>query len=114
MYGAAGECRLQYVGCIHGAGSGACPDEGMYLVDEDDDIGVLFNLFYQGADTFFELSAVFRACHNPCQVERYDTFVKENWRCQAVHNELCESFNDGAFSHTGLSYEYRIVLLAPA
>jgi len=34
--------------------------------DEDDDIGVLFNLFYQGADTFFELSTIFCACHNPC------------------------------------------------
>ena len=66
LYRAPCQCRLEYVGGVHAAGCRAGPYERVYLVDEDDDVGVLLYLLYQRPYTLFKLSAVFRARHHRC------------------------------------------------
>lgn len=64
LYCSPGKRWFQYIGCIHRAWSRAGTDDSVYLVDENNDVRILFNLFYQRTDTFFKLSAIFRSGHD--------------------------------------------------
>ena len=114
LYGTTGEGWFQYVGSVHRAWGRACTDEGMYFVDEDDDVGVLFDFLDECTNALLELSAVLRTCHNACQIEGYDTFVEKDRRRHTLHDELRKSFNNSTFTHTGLADEDRVVLLSSA
>ena len=84
----------------------------MYLVDENDDVGILFKLVKYGLHTFFELAAVFGACHQRGKVERDDALVVEGARHTALHDTECEPFCNGALAHAGFTDKNGVVLLA--
>ena len=109
---AACQCWLHDVGGVHRTGSRTGADEGVNLVDEDDDVGVLLELFQQLAQTFLELSAVFRTGHDARHVERVDALAEEHRRGVVVGNLLCQSLDDGALADARLTDEYGVVLLA--
>ena len=86
----------------------------MYLVDEDDDVGILLDFLDECLDALFELSAVFGSCHDGGEVEAHEAFVEQHGRCLALGDELCQSFDDGAFTDARLADEYGVVLLSAA
>ena len=86
----------------------------MNLVDEDDDVGVLLQLFQQGAYALFKLSAILCSCHHSSHVEVHQTLVEEHWRCAVACDELCKTLDDGAFTHARLADENGVVLLTAA
>src|SRR5262249_30308664 len=76
MQFASGEHGFQQVAGVHGALGLSCPDDGMKLVDEEDDgslggLDFLKNRF----EALFELAAELRACDQSAHVERYHSFV---------------------------------------
>ena len=73
---AAGKCRLQQVGGIHGtAGSCTCTDHGMDFVDEHDGAGAGLDLLDHGLEAFLEIAAVARAGEQHAHVEHVDGAV---------------------------------------
>ena len=83
----------------------------MYLVDEDDHVGVGLQFLHQGLQTFLELSAILRASHHTRHVEGEDALAEEHRRGMMLGDQLCQSFDDGTLTHTGLTDQDRIVLL---
>ena len=57
----AGESGLDDVGSVHGAFGRAGADQGVKLVDEEDDALELADLLHDGLDALLELAAVFGA-----------------------------------------------------
>ena len=86
----------------------------MYLVNEDDDVGILLQFLDELADAFLKLSAVFRSCHHACQIECYEPFAEEHGGTLPVCNHLGETLHDGTLTYARLSNQNRIVLLPSA
>src|SRR5579859_7703550 len=54
--------RLQNIGGINRAFCGTGTNEGMHLVNEDDAVAAIANLFDNLLETLFKLTAIFGAC----------------------------------------------------
>ena len=114
LYPSSCERGFQDVGSIHAARCASGTYQGVYLVDEDDDVGVGLELFYDALDTLFEIAAVFRAGYDGGEVEREDALREEDRRACASCYLLCQPFHDGAFAYAGFADEDGVVLLPPA
>ena len=69
------EGGLDDVGGVHGTLRRTCSDDGMKLVDEEDDVLVLADLIHDGLDALLELTTVLRAGDHERQIERDDLLV---------------------------------------
>ena len=112
MYGATGQRRFHDVGGIHAARCASCADDGVYLVDENDDVGVVLYFFEQAANTFFKLSAILRTGHHTRHIQAHNALIKEHGRRFALGNELSQPLNDGTFAHTRFANDDGVVLLS--
>ena len=83
----------------------------MDLVDEHDHVGICLQFLHQGLQAFLKLSAILRACHHTRHIEGIDALAEEHRRRMVVGDELCQSFDDGTFTHTWLTYQDWIILL---
>ena len=72
---ASGERRFEDVCRIESALRGTCSHDGMYLVNEENDIPLSFQALHELLDTLLELSPVFGACHQRRHIERKDTLA---------------------------------------
>ena len=111
---AAGEGGLEDVGGVERAFGGAGADEGVELVDEDDGVLILHQLFHDGLEALFELAAVLGAGDDEREVEGEDALVGEEAGNVAVGDALGEAFDDGGLADAGLADEDGIVLGAAA
>ena len=108
---AAGEHRLQHLRRVHRSFGGAGADDGMELVDEEDDLAFGFgDLLQDGLEALLELAAVFRAGHQRPHVERKDLLVLQPFGDVTADDSLRETFDDGRLADAGLADEHRIVL----
>ena len=112
MYGATGQRRFHDVGGIHAARGTSCADDGVYLVDENDDVGVVLYFFEQAANTLFKLSAILRSGHHSRHIQAHNALVKEHGRRFALGDELSQPLNDGTFAHTRFANDDGIVLFS--
>src|SRR5271169_107890 len=111
---AARQCRLQNVRRIERTLGRARADQRMELINEDDGILRLHQLFHDGFQPLFELSAIFRSSNNQGEIERKNSLVcEERWNL-AVGDALRQAFNDSRLAHAGLTNQHRIVLGAAA
>ena len=92
---AASECRFEHIGGIHGAWSAAGPYNGVYLVNKQDDIGILGEFVEHGFYAFFKLSAVFCASDHRRHVEGDNAFVKEYAGHFSLDNAEGQTFDNG-------------------
>ena len=114
MQFAAGERRLQHVARVHGAFGFAGPDDGVQLVDKENDLAFLLGQIVQHTlQAFLEVTAEFRAGDERAHVEREDALVFQAFRHFAVDDALGEAFDDRRLADAGLANEHRIVLGAP-
>ncbi len=73
---AAGQRRLQHVGSIDCAFGSACADQGVQLVDKQNDLSLrLLNLFQYGLEAVFKLAAIFRTRQHRAQIKRNNALV---------------------------------------
>ena len=112
---AAGKHRLEQVGRVHRALGRARADDGVQLVDEQDDpaLGVL-DLLEDGLEPLLELAAELGAGDQRAEVERDDPLVLEALRDVAADDPLGEALDDGGLADARLADQDRVVLRAPA
>ena len=109
---AARQRRLEDVRRVERALGRAGADQRVDLVDEDDDVGVLLELFDDPLEPLLELAAVLRAGDDEREVEREDALVGDEERHVAVDDALRQAFDDGGLADARLAEEDRIVLRA--
>ena len=102
---------LEHVCCIHRSSCRAGADDGVYLVDEDDYLGVLLQFDDDGVDAFLELAAILRSCHNGSQVKHNNALAPKGSRDAVFHNALGQTFDDGALADTRFANQDGVVLL---
>ena len=108
---AARERGLEHVAGVHGAFGLAGADDGVQLVDEQDDLAFLLREIVEHAlEALLELAAELRACDQRAHVEREDAFALEAFGHFAVDDALSEAFDDGCLADARLADEHRVVL----
>ena len=105
------EGRLQDGRRVDGALGGACADDGVDLVDEQDVVGVVLELGDDLLHALLELAAVLGARHERGDVERPDLLATQDVGHVASGDELCEPLHDGCLAHTRVTQDERVVLL---
>ena len=111
---AARQGRLQHVGRVHRAIGLAGPDQGVHLVDEDDDLaGRRRDLLKHGLQPLLELAAILGARHHGAEVERHQALVLQAFRHVALDDALGQTFHDGGLADAGLADQDGVVLGAP-
>ena len=103
--------RLENTRGIERARAIACTHEGVYLVDEQDDLRVSAQFLQDILHTFLKLSAVHRTSHEHCHIERDDTFILQ-FGCIRVDELLRQSLDDSGLAYSGFAEQNRIVLPA--
>ena len=93
---AAGQGRLQYVGCVHGSLAAAGTHQGVYLVDEEDDFALrLRHLTDNALQPLLELALVLGARQEGAHVQRVELLVLQVLGHVAPHDALRQSLHDG-------------------
>ncbi len=108
---AARQGRLQKVGGVHRPIGLAGADQGVHLVDEEDDRAFGGGDLVQHAfEPLLELAAVFRPGDQRAHVERQQLLVLQGFRHVAVDDALGEALDDGGLADARLTDQHRIVL----
>ncbi len=89
---------------------GSRTDQGVQLVDEQDDIVRLDDLLHDDLEPFLELAAVFGARDQRAEVERYHTPVQDVLRYVGIDDPLGKTLDDRGLADAGLADDDGIVL----
>ncbi len=87
-------------------------DQGVDLVDEDDQVRILTELPDDALQALLELAAVLGARHDERQVEREDLFRRQEHRDRALDDPGREALDDRRLADARLAEEDRVVLRA--
>ncbi len=108
---AARQHRLQDVAGVHGAIRLACADDGMQLIDEEQDAPFAALDFRQNRlQTLLELAAELRAGNQAAHIQRENRLVAQGVRHVAADDSLCQPLGDGGLADAGLANQDRVVL----
>ena len=111
---AAGEHRLEHVGRVHRPFGRARADNGVQLVDEQDDLPLgIGHLFQDGLQPLFELTPVFRTGDQRAHVEGDDLLVLETFGHVLADDALREALDDRGLPDARFTYKDRVVLRPP-
>lgn len=86
----------------------------MQLVDEKDDVAVLFSFLHDLFDTVFKFTAVFGTGYHAGKIQRQQLFVQQLFRNFTRDNFLSQSLGNGGFADTGFADETRVILILKA
>ena len=111
---APGKRRLDDIRGVHGPFGGARADDGVQLVDEEDDVLRTANLVHDGLDPLFELAAVLGAGDHEGEVEGDDFLIAQQFGHVAGADLLGQSLDDGGLADAGLAQQDGIVFGAAA
>ena len=107
---AARKHRLQKVAGVHAALGFAGADDGMQLIDEEDDAALaLADFFEHGLEPFLKFAAVLGAGDQRAHVKRENGFVFQAFRHVAAHNALRQTLGNGGFADARLADENGVV-----
>ena len=110
---AARQHRLEHLRRVHRAFGGAGADDGVQLVDEEDDLPFgLGDLLEDRLQPLLELAAILRAGDQRAHVEREDLLVLQPFGHVAADDPLREPFDDRRLADAGLADQHRVVLRA--
>src|SRR5690606_20805470 len=110
----AAERRLDDVAGVHRALGRAGADDGVHLVDEQDDVLAATDLVHHRLDALLELAAVLGAGDHEGEVEGDDALVAQDLRHVAGGDLLGQALDDGGLANAGRANEHRVVLGAAA
>ena len=85
----------------------------MNLIDEQDRVGIVQQLFEHRFQALLEIAAVLGPGQQRAHIQRVDLATRENVGHAAFDDPARESFGDRGLAHAGLADQQRIVL-APA
>ena len=107
----AGEHRLEHVAGVHRALGRAGADDGVQLVDEQQDAPFAgLDLLEHRLEPLLELAPVLRARHERAHVEREDRPVLEAFGDVAADDPLGEPLDDRGLADAGVADQHRVVL----
>ena len=110
----AGERGLQQVGGVHCPIGLAGADQGVHLVDEQDDLAVGgFDLRQHGFQPLLELAAILGAGDQRAEIEREHFLVLEALRHVALHDAVRQPLDDRRLADARLADQHRVVLGPP-
>ena len=108
---AAGQHRLEQVGGVHRAFGRAGADDGVQLVDEQDDPALgLLDLAQDGLEALLELAAELGPGDQRAKVQRDDLLVLEGLGHVAADDALGQALHDRGLADAGLADQDRVVL----
>jgi hypothetical protein len=110
---AAGQHRLEDAGRVDGALGGAGADEGVQLVDEQDDVAPGADLLQHLLEALLEVAPVAGPGDQGTEVQRVELLAAQGLGHVVGHDLLGQALHDGGLAHTGLADEDRVVLGAP-
>ena len=111
---APGQCRLDDGGGVHCTSSSAGSHYVVYLVYEEDSVGVGLYRVQDLAQPFLEVSAELGAGHHRGQVDGDDLLVHQVEGDIPVGYPPCNAFGQGCLADSGVSDYHGVVLLPPA
>ena len=114
LEGTAREHGLEHGARIDGALGGTGTDDGVHLIDEEDDVVGVGGLLDHVLEALLELAAILGAGDEAGQVERPDVLVHEVLGHVAGSNLLREALDDGRLAHARVAQDERVVLGAAA
>jgi len=110
---APGEGRLENVGGVQVALHRIPrPDNGVNLVDEQDDVRRFLQLFEDADQPLLKLAAQAGPGDQRAQLDGHDAPVGNGGRGRAVGDGPGQPFDDGRLAHAGIADQQRVVLLA--
>ena len=110
LEGAAREHGLEHGACVDGTLGRTGTDDGVHLVDKQDDVVGLGCLLYHVLEALLKLAAILGARDKTRQVERPDVLVHKVLRHVAGSDLLRQALDDGRLAHTGVTQDKRVVL----
>ena len=106
-----GQCRLQYVGSIHGPFAFSCSHQCVNLIDEEDDASLaLGHLVDHALESFLKFSLVLGSSHQCAHIQAIELLVAEVLGNISPQDSVCQTFHDGRLTCTGFAYEDGVVL----
>ncbi len=111
---ATGQHRLEDAGRVDRSFGSACADEGVDLVDEQDDVAAGLDLLEHLLEAFLEVAAVARPGDERPEIERVELLALQRLGHVVVGDRLREALDDGGLADAGLTDEHRVVLGATA
>ena len=109
---AAGEHRLQDRGGVDRALGRAGADEGVQLVDEQDDVAAGADLLQHLLQALLEVTAVAAAGHERAEVEGVELLALQGLGDVVLDDLLRQPLDDGRLADAGLADEHGVVLRA--
>ena len=107
---ATSQLRLEQRGSIDSAFSSTSTNQGVDLIDEQDDVAALVNLLEHLLQAFLKVTAVTGAGNQGAQVERVKLLVLEGLWNLAVDDVERQALNDGGLTNARLTDEDRVIL----
>ncbi|GAC1663328.1 MAG: hypothetical protein NVS9B8_02120 [Candidatus Limnocylindrales bacterium] len=108
---AAGEHRLEQVGCVHRSFRRAGADDRVEFVDEQDDLAVaVLDLLEDGLQALLELAPELRPGDQRPEIERDHPPALESLGHVTADDPLGEALDDGRLADAGLADQDRVVL----
>ena len=109
---ASGKGGLEDVGGVHAALGIARADDIMHLVDDENNVALLADLFDESLHAAFKLTAKLRPRHQRREIQQVNLLIPELHGHVAVCDTLGKAFGDGGLADTRFADETGIVLLA--
>ena len=110
----AAQGRLNDIRGVHRAFGRTGADDGVQLIDKQNDVLGAANLVHHGFDALLELATVFCAGDHQRKIKRDDAFLAKQFGNVAFGNFLRKTFDDCSLADTGFAQQHRIVLGAAA
>src|SRR5258708_33465624 len=105
--------RLEDIRGIDRALRSASAYKCMNLIDKDNTIPTVANLFDDLFEALFELTTILCACYQGSDIERQQAFAGQCFGHLASDEALCQTFDDGSFTNARLANERRVVFITP-
>ena len=102
--------RLEDAGRVDGAFGGAGTDEGVELVDEQDDVAAGLDLLEDLLEALLEIAAVAGTGDQGAEVEGVELLAPQGVGHLVVRDHLGEALDDGGLADAGLTDQDRVVL----
>ena len=107
---APGQHGLQDRGGVDGPLGCARADQGVQLVDEQDDVAAGADLLQDLLQALLEVAAVAAAGHQGAEVEGVELLALQRLGHVVGDDALGQAFDDGGLAHAGLADEHGVVL----
>ena len=100
---ASGQSRLEHIAGIQRTAGTTGTYNGMYFINEEDNIIGFFQFHHQGLHSLFKLATVFGSGHHAGNIKAHYTLIEQHTANFTLYNAQGKAFGYGGLTHTGFS-----------